>query len=87
MTVVVLLQCAVSTVKKAVFLVSGPLMGTSELILRDIIQASSFQYVIVICTLLPAVQTLLRCGSVDNEMTAFHQLEDRLLQWMGNMVR
>ena len=79
-------QCAESSVKKAVFLVSGTLMGTSELILRDIIHASSFQYVIVICTLLPGMQTLLRYGGVDNERMAFEQLEDLMLQWMGNMV-
>ncbi|KAK2189953.1 hypothetical protein NP493_92g01011 [Ridgeia piscesae] len=78
-------ECAESSVKKAVFLVSGALMGTSELILRDIIQASSFQYVIVICTLLPGMQTLLRYGGVDNERMAFEQLEDLMLQWMGNM--
>lgn len=72
--------------RKAVFVLSTPLDGMTADILRDILQASEFQYVIVISSLSPAMHTLIQFGPAEEEMKAFHILEDRLLEWMGNMV-
>ncbi len=68
------------------FIVSGPFRGTNFDIFKDILQASSFQYVIVISSLCPAMHTVVRFGSNERELRAFEEFEEQLLEWMGNMV-
>jgi len=72
--------------KKAVFVISTPLIGQTTATLRDIVQSSDFQYVVVVSTLCSAMHTLVQRGPMDDDMWAFHKLEDSLLDWMGNMV-
>ena len=71
---------------KAVFLVSQFFSETSEQIMCDIIKASSFQYITVVSTVYPALHSLSKYGSVEEEMRAFHELEEDILNWMGNIV-
>ena len=68
------------------FIISGPLHGTNMEILRDILRASSFQYVIVICSLSPAMHTIVNHGLGEDPMKTFIEAEEQLLEWMGNMV-
>ena len=55
-------------------------------ILRDILQASSFQYVIVISSLSPAMHTIVNYGLGEEESRTFVDVEELILEWMGNMV-
>ena len=80
-------QSGVPHDRKAVFIISGPMEGTNSEIMQDIIQASSFQYVIVISTLCPTMHTIIKYGSGENEMRAFYHTEEQILEWMGNMVK
>ena len=80
-------QSCAAVHKKAVFLVSGVLDDTAQHMLKDIITASQLQYVIVLSTVPPGVQPR-RHGSVSDahDRSAFDDLEDMLLEWMGNHV-
>ena len=69
------------------FIIGSVLMGTTEQILRDIIQSSSLQYIILFTIVSPSLHTLMKFGSVDSDDRAIHYIEDKLLEWMGNMVR
>ena len=73
---------------KAVFVISEPLtrQSTQTRTLKQIVEASKFQYVIVISTLSPAMHTLIDFGAAEEEMRGFYALEEHLLEWMGNMV-
>ena len=82
-----LLQSCGSEQRKAVFIISSVLMGTTEQILRDIVSNSQLQYIIVLSTVSPGHQSLLRYGIGEAEDKAIHHIEDKLLEWMGNMVR
>ncbi|KAJ8300988.1 hypothetical protein KUTeg_022507 [Tegillarca granosa] len=55
--------------------------------LHNIIEGSrKLQYVIVIATLSPAVHLFSRTGSLDgDESSVFANIEERILEWMGNM--
>ena len=55
-------------------------------ILHDIIQASQFQYVVVITTASAGLHNFSRTGSSEDDRVFFEQVEERLLEWMGNMV-
>lgn len=71
--------------KKAVFIISGLLEGMTRDILRDIIQSSHFQYVVVLFSQSSAVHTFSRSGLAEEDVDFCSQVEDRLLEWMGNM--
>ncbi|XP_076315450.1 sec1 family domain-containing protein 2-like [Tachypleus tridentatus] len=62
--------------RKAVFVVSGPLYGEPLHIIQDILKYSSFQYSVVITSFSPSHH--------DNKQT-YYSVEDRLLEWMGDM--
>ena len=75
--------------KKAVFILCSPVYGTTKVILQDIIQNSSFEYCVLITTAHARVHQFAKCGGhregVD-VMSAFNNLEEQMLEWMGNMV-
>ncbi|XP_053380994.1 sec1 family domain-containing protein 2-like isoform X2 [Mercenaria mercenaria] len=71
--------------KKGVFIVSSLLEGVTRQILQDIIQESNFQYVVVITSESAAVHIFSRSGVVEEDSHFFDQVEERLLEWMGNM--
>ncbi|XP_063241487.1 sec1 family domain-containing protein 2-like isoform X2 [Bacillus rossius redtenbacheri] len=74
--------------KKAVFITCSPVFGVTRTVLRDVIQASSFEYCVLITAAHPSVHHFLRHGGPREgvgEMAAFHDLEEEMLQWMGNM--
>lgn len=69
------------------FITSGVLSDVIVDTIRDIIQASHFQYVIVITAVSPSVHLYSRTGSMEGDETAvFERVEDKILEWMGNMV-
>jgi hypothetical protein len=75
--------------KKAVFILCSPVYGTTKVILRAIIQSSSFEYCVLITSAHARVHQFARYG-VHQEgidvMSAFYNLEEEMLEWMGNMV-
>ncbi|KAH3796873.1 sec1 family domain-containing protein 2-like [Dreissena polymorpha] len=71
--------------KKGVFVVSGLLVGVAKEIIRDILQASHFQYVVVITCQSSAVHSFSLQDVTEESEQFFTQVEDRLLEWMGNM--
>lgn len=71
--------------KKGVFIISSLLEGVTREILQDIIQGSSFQYVVVITSQSPAVHVFGRTGTIEDDTDFFSQVEERLQEWMGNM--
>ncbi|KAK3101790.1 hypothetical protein FSP39_006372 [Pinctada imbricata] len=79
-------ESAESSQKKAVFIVSSVLQDVTTEIIADIVRASSFQYVIVITTGSPQLHSFTRSGHWEGEGTGyFENLEEDILQWMGNM--
>lgn len=78
-------ESAKESQKKAVFILSSLLEGVTREILHDIIQASQFQYVVVITASSSAVHNYSRTGNSDDDSAFFEQVEERLLEWMGNM--
>lgn len=71
---------------KAAFLLSGPVRGTTATILQDVIQASCFQYCVVVTSAHPSVHTYARYGGREVEDSALtSELEHNILTWMGNM--
>ncbi|GFO32234.1 sec1 family domain-containing protein 2-like [Plakobranchus ocellatus] len=72
--------------QKAVFLVSSALTGVTESIIRDIVTGSSFQYVVLFTTISPLLHPS-DAGGGDRAGEDWEGFwEDKLLQWMGNMV-
>ena len=60
---------------------------TAEII-KDILESSSFQYVIVITSVCSAVHLWKKTGSLDgDDKDVFFQFEEKLMEWMGSMVR
>ena len=53
--------------KKAVFFISSPLENLNLEILKDIISASSFQNIIVVSNILPAMHSLIEFRQSDDE--------------------
>lgn len=61
-------------------------MITREII-QDIIQASHFQYVIIITAVTPRMHLFKKSGSYDGDThSIFDAFEEDLLEWMENMV-
>ena len=54
------------------------------MIMQDIVKASSFQYIIVITTLCPAMHNIIQ--GFNDELSVLDHLEESILGWMGNMV-
>jgi len=74
--------------KKAVFILCSPVYGTTKVILQDIIQNSSFEYCVLITTAHARVHQFAKYGGHQeglNVMSAFNNLEEQMLEWMGNM--
>lgn len=75
--------------KKAVFILSSPVFGTTKAILQDIIQNSSFGYCVLITSAHARVHQFAKYGDhregID-VMSTFHILEEEMLEWMGNAV-
>jgi len=74
--------------KKAVFILSNPVIGKVLNTLKSILQNSSFEYVVVITTCHPTVHTWSQHPTRDwniEDRTGFDQLEDQVLMWMGNV--
>lgn len=71
---------------KAAFLLSSPVRGTTATILKDVIQASRFQYCVVVTSAHPSVHTYARYGGRDvDDAVLTTELEQNVLTWMGNM--
>ncbi|MPC26511.1 Sec1 family domain-containing protein 2 [Portunus trituberculatus] len=71
---------------KAAFLLSGPVRGTTATVLKDVIQASSFHYCVVVSSAHPSVHTYARYGGRDvDDGVLTTELEQNVLTWMGNM--
>jgi hypothetical protein len=63
--------------------------GTTKVILQDIIQNSSFKYCVLITSAHARVHQFAKYGGHPegiDVMSVFHNLEEEMLQWMGNMV-
>ncbi|KAK7072848.1 Sec1 domain-containing protein 2 [Halocaridina rubra] len=71
---------------KAVFLISSAIRDVASTTMKDIIQASKFQYCIVITSANPSVHSYARFGGREtDENMLMTQLEQDILTWMGNM--
>ncbi|PNF41889.1 Sec1 family domain-containing protein 2 [Cryptotermes secundus] len=73
--------------KKAVFILSSPVFGTTKVILQDIIQNSSFDYCVLITSANARVHHFAKYGGHQegiHDMFIFHALEEEMLEWMGN---
>ncbi|KAJ9582040.1 hypothetical protein L9F63_003623 [Diploptera punctata] len=74
--------------KKAVFILSSPVHGTTKMILQDLIHNSSFEYCVLITSAHPRVHMFAKFGGHREgieDMSLFHSLEEEMLEWMGNM--
>ncbi|XP_067662541.1 sec1 family domain-containing protein 2-like [Haliotis asinina] len=73
--------------KKAVFIVSSMLRDSvTQDVLKDVVEQSNFQYVVVISSVSTNVHAFDRTGSAEvDDKQDFDDMEDLLLQWMGNM--
>lgn len=75
--------------KKAVFILSSPVFGTTKIILQDIIQNSSFDYCVLVTSANARVHQFAKYGSHQegiHVMSIFRTLEEEMLEWMGNKV-
>ncbi|XP_022085168.1 sec1 family domain-containing protein 2-like isoform X2 [Acanthaster planci] len=75
--------------RKAVFIVSGLLADTVEEIIKDIVQASDFQYCIAVTAMPHSLHShLLGEGHSDSttESALFVQFENKLRKWMGGPI-
>lgn len=61
---------------------SSPLSGVTLDIIRDVVTQSHFQYVIVMTTVSPQLYT----SAQSNSDKVLEELEEQVLEWMGNMV-
>jgi len=74
--------------KKAVFILSSPVIGKVLNTLKSILESSSLEYVVVISTCHPTVHTWSQHPVKDwntEDRTGFDQLEEQVLMWMGNV--
>ena len=75
--------------KKAVFILSGPVIGSTKTTVQSIIQNSAgLEYVVVVTSCHPSLQTWAQFPGRDwgnDDRTGFDQLEEQLLMWMGNV--
>ncbi|CAD5120430.1 DgyrCDS8999 [Dimorphilus gyrociliatus] len=72
--------------QKAVFILSSLIEGEISRTLRNIIQCSNFQYIILISAIPPAMHTTFNYGIGEaNENRSFTEMETTLCDWMGNM--
>lgn len=84
-------ESAAPAQKKGVFIVSSILHDVTAAVIRDVIQASSFQYVVVITAVSPQVHVFSKMGNHSPDLMGslgldlFQQFEENLLEWMGNM--
>ena len=81
-------ESAPAGVKKAVFILSGPLIGPSKATLQAIIQNSGLEYVVLISNCHPSVETWSQYPARDwntEDRAGYDQLEQSLLAWMGNV--
>ena len=75
-------------VKKAVFILSGPVSGPSKASLQAIIQNSGLEYVVLISNCHPSVETWSQYPARDwnsEDRAGYDQLEQNILAWMGNV--
>jgi hypothetical protein len=75
--------------KKAVFILSSPVFGTTKVVLQDIIQNSSFKYCVLVTSAHARVHQFAKYGDHQegiDVMSIFHILEQEMLEWMGNTV-
>ena len=82
-------QVVPETSKKAVFIISSAIQGTNYDILEHLIRGSNLEYCVVITSAHASLQNMLQwSGTRDThqEMEAFQNLEEDILDWMGNMV-
>ncbi|XP_068243178.1 sec1 family domain-containing protein 2-like isoform X2 [Palaemon carinicauda] len=71
---------------KAVFMISNAIRDVTATTLKDIIEASKFQYCVVITSANPSVHAYARYGGREtDENMLMSQLEQDVLRWMGNM--
>ena len=75
--------------KKAVFILNGPVIGSTKTTVQSIIQNSSgLEYVVLVTNCHPSLQTWAEFPARDwsnDDRTGFDQLEQQLLGWMGNV--
>ena len=75
--------------KKAVFILSGPVIGSTKTTVQSIIQNSAgLEYVVLVTNCHPSLQTWAQFPGRDwsnDDRTGFDQLEEQLLMWMGNV--
>ncbi|KAL3870286.1 hypothetical protein ACJMK2_038362 [Sinanodonta woodiana] len=80
-------ESADSSQQKGVFIVSTLLEGVTSEIIRDIIQASKFQYVVVITAHSSQLHRFSHTGTIleTDDKSDFQKFEDNMLMWMGNV--
>ena len=81
-------QSAKTHQKKGVFITSSSLEDViTREIIKDIIQASQLQYVIIITAVCPRMHLYNKTGSFDGDTDfVFETFEENVLEWMRNMV-
>lgn len=75
--------------RKCVFLISSPLVDETIDAIRTTVQASSFEYCVLVTPFSAGLHTFAKASRNSpprDDEEAFYFLEDCLLQWMGNMV-
>ena len=84
------MQVVPETSKKAVFIISSAIQGTNYDILEHLIRGSKLEYCVVITSAHASLQNLLQWSGTTRdthqEIEAFQNLEEDILDWMGNMV-
>ncbi|XP_005111562.1 sec1 family domain-containing protein 2 isoform X1 [Aplysia californica] len=70
--------------QKGVFVVSSPLLGVTEEIIRDVVTQSRFQYVVVMTTVSPLLHVDSAAQDTEGD-GVFEEFEEKVLEWMGNM--
>jgi len=81
-------ESAPAGLKKAVFIISGPITGPNKTTLQSVIENSSLEYVVLISNCHPSVQTWSQYPARDwnsEDRTGYDQLEQQVLAWMGNV--
>jgi len=81
-------ESADSKIKKAVFIINGPVIGNNRSTVQSIIENSSLEYVVIVTNCHPSVQTWSQFPARDwnvDDRTGFDQLEQQVLMWMGNV--
>lgn len=75
------------TDKKAVFILSGPVVGLRAEILAEIVKNSHFEYCVIISSASNSVHKFAKYpGKPDlDDQFVFNELEEQVLTWMGNL--